>query len=368
MIGTNTTTVNGHLAAWEPLRPCEEASKWFWLILYTSSRRTIPALWVGSVLTFADVTKYSMHKTITAIDDLLTHELVEFDDKREVLRLTKLPDRSMRPHNGKHLRSVWTKFQGVVACDVRNAHVRTLSWLLDDPEHPITPDHGVVWEQTFGTVAVPPQRRRGAKRLLDEDTSTPSQPSLFRTKPTEIVSHPLQTDTHTHTHRDQRSEIRDLSSPISEESKGDANEAVDNLALPIVVSVPVMDDLPWSIEQMLSTIAQHARGRFQASPFDGRLTEALVATVRACERSGVTLADLELAGGWLGSGGLAYRSDLGAAWLARPGNLLDAIAAARAWSGSGKPDLNNRAASRGVPGRRVVPAPLGAHGTGKRRL
>lgn len=359
MIGANMTTIAGDFLRWEPLRRVESfASRWLWLGLYTSGRRAMPGLWQGTELAFADAAKLTIQETVRALDDLLAADLVEYDQGYEVLRLTLFPDRSTRPHNGRHLRSLWTRFQTVADCDVRNSHVRTLQWLLNDPEQPATSDHGTVWDQTFGTITIPSKRRRGVKRLLDHDTSTPIQPSLFPTETAETVTHPHQSDTVSHTHRDQRSEIRDQSSLLPEESKGRANET-----LPIMVPVPRMDDLPFSVEQMLTVLAHPSKGRFAALPFDGRLTEALCATIRTAHQNQVGLDDLRVVGEWMGAGGLAWRSDLGASWIARPGALMDAVAQARAWVAQGRPDPKSRHASR-----RADAAPVGAHGSGRRKL
>lgn len=356
--------MSGSLAMWGPLRECIVTAKWLWVNLYTSSRRAMIGLWQGGTLTFADVAKMRMDETVIALDNLLENELVEFDAKHEVLRLTAFPDRSARPANGSILHSMWTQFKKVPACDVRNAHVRTLRDLLDDSRRPITSDHATAWEQTFGTVVLPAPRRRGVKKFTNDDTSTAVQPGLFAThQPKTESSTPHQTG-HGVPHRLIIDHDPDRSSSLSEKIKSHADEPVDNL--PLMVSVPSMDDLPFSVEVMLATVAAQSGGRFASAPFDGRLTAEMVATIRACERAGATVEDLSLVGTWLAKGGLDYRRDLGPAWVARPGNLLDAIANARAWAAQGKPDLVGTRARQ--PSRRIDPAPLGAHGNGKRVL
>lgn len=360
------TLLSGAIGKWDALRECSIAARWLWVNLYTSSRKAMVGLWQGGVLTFADVAKMTLGETVVALDDLLEHELVEFDKRWEVLRLTKLPDFSGRPPNGSVIHSMWTLFKRVPICDVRNAHVRTLYWLLSESEKLITPDHADAWEKTFGTVQLPAVRRRGVRTFTDSDTSTTSQPGLFveTTNQTEIVTAPHQIGHRVPHGLDLDLDRRSLLL-FSEESKGEANEAVDKIDSVPVVAVPRMDDLPFSVEDMLSTLARDSGGRFIAQPFDGRLTGALCATIRSAHQNQIGLDDLRVVGAWWANGGLAYRSDLGASWLTKPGNLIDAVAQARAWVAQGRPRIR----SGGIAvSKRAEVAPVGAHGSGRRKL
>jgi hypothetical protein len=82
---------------------------------------------------------------------------------------------------------------------------------------------------------------------------------------------------------------------------------------------------------MLEAIAAAAGPRWHGTLVDDRLNPALTAVAHQCAAKGVTLADLNLAGRFLREGGLAYRNDLGASWAAKPGSVLDLVAAARDW-------------------------------------
>lgn len=354
MSNVTFTMLGNEVFSWERLRPVKIVARYFWFALYTSVRRVLPGLWVGGLPTLGDVAKMPPDETIMALDNLLEHELVEYDRKREVLRLTEFPDRTYRPDNGRAIKGLYNRFRCVPDCDIRNAHVETLKWLLDDPTRPAKPDHVAAWEQTFGTVAVPPPRKRGVRRLLDSDTSNPFQVSLFAS-PSATVSQTLVPDTHTDTHRSKIYDLRSSSSD-QEESKPQAKR----LGL-----VPLPSDLPFSVPEMLEAVAAESAGRFAAGPVDERLTDALCATIRACASAEVGVADLRVVGRWLAQGGLAYRTDLGPAWAAKPGELLSALGAARCWEAAGGQPMGHQ--GRRLPAR-VEPAPVGVHGTGRRIL
>jgi hypothetical protein len=176
---------------WEPWTELGASARILWLALYTSAeaKRHIPGLWQGGIPSMADAARMSADDVRMALDQLLERELVEYDPKFRVLRLCELPDAGEYPTNGNVIRSWWTKFNTVPACPVRDAHVRTIAWILDTgskrlrgQEQKVTANHKVAWGETFAAVEVPVSRRRGLRRLADNDTGTPSQPSLFPSK------------------------------------------------------------------------------------------------------------------------------------------------------------------------------------------
>lgn len=367
---TTYTRIGGELPNWAPLRACSPRARWLWIALYLSHRRVIPGLWVAGIPTIADVAKMTPDDTLAGLDELIgDRDLIEYDRNREVLRLTEFPDRGERPMNGSHIRSLFTRFRTVPDCQVRNAHVRTLEWLLQDPYHPPKADHVKAWEETFGLIPVPAPRKRGCRRLLDSDTGTSVQPSLF-TNEGETVSITTKTDTVSPTvsttHRSTIYDPRSLSSSGEESTSrakpGDQEQI--SLPRPQLGLVPLPDDLPFSIGDMLAAIASQSEGRFPDGPMDDRLVDALVATIRACQSSNVQLDDLRLVGRWLANGGLSYRTDLGPVWLARPGNLLDAVGQARVWRERG--ELRMGARGRVVPS--VEPSPSSAFTNGRKVL
>lgn len=170
---------------WEPWTELAAIPRVLWLALYTSAeaKRHVPGLWHGGIPSMADAARLSPDDVILALDALLERELVEYDRKFRVLRLSELPDAGEYPNNGNVLRSWWTRFRTVPVCAVRDTHVKTVAWLCDVGSRRagkvLSPNHQEAWTETFGTIVVPPPRRRGVRRLADSDTSTQAQPSLF---------------------------------------------------------------------------------------------------------------------------------------------------------------------------------------------
>lgn len=364
------TQVGGEVANWPPLRAASLPARWLWLSLYISQRRVLPGLFVAGLPAIADITKMTPDDCLQGLDELIAdRDLLEYDREREVLRMTEFPDRFGRPANGRHIRSWWTRFRAVPACQIRDAHIRTLEWLLDDPVHPPTTDHVKAWTETFGTVPLPVHRHRGVRRLLDSDTSTKVQPGLFQ-KPDEPSATPPNpipyairyTDTHRSTIYDPRS---------SPSSSGSSNAHAESLQQeqispprPQFGLVPLPTDVPFSIVDALACIASGSDGRFAPGPIDDRLVDALSATLSACGKASVTLDDLKVVGRWLAAGGLGYRSDLGPLWIAKPGALLEAVGQARVWRDRGEGRIG--AASRGLPA--ADPAPNSAFTSGRKVL
>ncbi len=164
-----------------------------WLALFTTAeaKRIVPGLWHGSMTSMAEAARMPIDVTVRALDSLLDHDMVEYDHKHRVLRLTKLPDAGEYPSSPTIVTSWWKRFRTVPACAVRDAHVATIRWILDQgalvaPKNRTgkpTAAHEEVWAETFATVQIPPPRRRGMRRLVDTvaDTGTAVQPSLFGT-------------------------------------------------------------------------------------------------------------------------------------------------------------------------------------------
>lgn len=183
---TAFTRLGAGLWTWEPwvaLR-CAEAQL-LWLALYTTSeaRRNAPGLWQGGIPVMAEASNLPPDAVVGGLDRLITRELVEYDPRLRVLRMCSLPDPGEYPANGNGIRSWWTRFGTVPECGVRDAHVTTLRWILDEGarrgQKRVSPQHEQAWEETFGRVHIPSSRRRGVRTLLNSDTSTQAQPSLF---------------------------------------------------------------------------------------------------------------------------------------------------------------------------------------------
>lgn len=183
---TAFTRLGSSIWDWEPWTDLDERCRIFWLALYTSAeaRRNVVGLWHGGIPTMADAARMPADHVVEALDTLLHRGMVEYDRNVRVLRLCELPDAGELPSNGHVIRSWWRKFSTVPACAVRDAHVRTLQWIVQEGFRAAgktpSPHHNDAWASTFGTIVVPEPRRRGMRRLSDPDTSTSVQPSLFR--------------------------------------------------------------------------------------------------------------------------------------------------------------------------------------------
>lgn len=173
---------------WEELVDCDPTTRLLWLGLYSTgeAKRIVPGLWHGGISTMAEASRLPADEVIRCLDKLLERDLAEYDPKLRVLRLTQLPDPGESPTNGNTIRGWWNKFKSVPACQVRDAHVTTLRWIMDEWAREngkaISADHESAWAETFGNpakVQVPPPRKRGVRRLMESDTSNARQPSLF---------------------------------------------------------------------------------------------------------------------------------------------------------------------------------------------
>lgn len=179
------TRVGAGLWSWDPFVDLPPTARCLWLALYTSheAKRIVPGLFHGSIRSMGEAAHLPADETLHALEAMRDREMIEFDPKLRVLRLAMLPDAGESPANGRVIRSWWGRFQTVPACGVRDAHITTLRWIMDawsrESGKPVSADHETAWRETFGQVAIPKSRRRGVRSLLDSDTSTALQPSLF---------------------------------------------------------------------------------------------------------------------------------------------------------------------------------------------
>lgn len=189
------TAVGVQLWNWKPFRDLESlAARMVWLALYTTaeSKRLPPGLWQGSVYALAEASSMRPDDVLVGLDILIDRGMVEYDQGNRLIRLTELPDSHERAMNGKHIRGWWNKFQTLPDCPLRNAHIRTLWWLLE--QEPMTRDHHQAWQETFQTIVVPAARRRGVRTLRQEETA---QRSLFEVRDSSTLPVVLPSEIHT---------------------------------------------------------------------------------------------------------------------------------------------------------------------------
>lgn len=119
----------------------------------------------------------------TALRKLIELEKVEYDSRNALLRLRELPDAGEFPSSHNGIKSWWTKFGTLPDCEVRNAHVRTLWWIIETggtrSRKGVSSKHREAWNETFATIPLPVEKRRGVRSLDESDTGTRVQPSLF---------------------------------------------------------------------------------------------------------------------------------------------------------------------------------------------
>jgi hypothetical protein len=324
---TAFTRLGSSLWDWEPWVELPTAeSRLLWLAFYTSAeaKRHVPGLWQGGFGAMADAARMPVDVVISALDVLITRELVEYDRKFKVLRLCELPDAGEYPTNGKVIRSWWTRFNTVPQCPVRDAHVRTISWILETgskqvrsrTSKDVTVNHLEAWSETFGQIVVPIPRRRGVRSLAESDTGTNVQPSLFpsqasyespvhRNEPgcPQVQSHAVDNSDSVRQLNDingpetlsdrvsDRNRIPDPGSRIPEFSSSDSGSGMvvggerTPTQRPALSLVP-----PYSAAEVL---AEMAKGNWDPA-FDFTLQPALGAMIPAWVAQGVGLADLAL--------------------------------------------------------------------------
>lgn len=334
-----------HIWSWEPFLSLVEDDGYtpdyrarnLWVGLYTSAemRRTCPGLFNGSIGRMAEAARMPGDDARYALDKLLLHDLVEYDDHAYVLRMTHLPDALDGCDNGNVIRGWFGRFKTVPSCVVRDSHIRLLRWMLDETNKLSSKKKGIqgreeAWAETFGTIPLPAIRRRGIRRLIDNGTGTVVQPGLFdapsrasRALPapsepflpaSETVSGPTTEGHLADSSNSSKTLIRetvpepfgnglvriqdqDLGLGKSDPDPGPA--AIENAhRRPALTLVP-----PFAPEQLVAGIVAGMGEGFLRVTQTVRQTlgDALRATIRALDDMGWGVAEVALAGKWLAS-------------------------------------------------------------------
>jgi hypothetical protein len=333
------TRISPRLWSWQPWVSLPTVhARLLWLALYTTpeAKRMPAGLWHGGIGALAEAATMGADDVISSVSTLLDRRLIEYDKANRVIRLTELPDRGERPHNGSVIRGWWTSFKSVPQCAVRDAHVPFLAWLAE----PFTNDHQRAWDDTFATVKTP-KGRVGTRSVTDPTSER--QPDLFQVN---SGSPDTVSDTVSDTVWDPGSGIRDQGSGSEREGGGKK------------------PPLPFTVAELLAALDESSGGRFRGTgPFDRRLGSPITAVIRELDAQGLGMDDVRQVGQWLASGGMSFRDDLGPLWLAKTGNLIDAIAQARMVPSA--PTVKPRPVLRLVA---PAPAPEPAAPGGRRKL
>jgi len=361
------------IATWEPLRRCSAMARWGWISMLSSieMRNCCGGLFPGSVAVFAEASGIPFGEAVSVLDELVEKQLVEHDPLHRIIRFTAFPSRANRPHNGSVLLKWWSGFKQVPQCSTRDRHVSLLRWLCQ----PFSADHQRVWEETFGLVQCVDVKSDTSDTVSDTVSQVPDPPSkqgfLFDSdKSGHRVGH--QGGHH----------LLPLTIPLTPSSSGREHERGSypqagveveddpgDLMLaegtdPGTRTVPLT--VPLTAHAMLNAIAGASGGRFAADFVDRRLLPDLELVARECALAGVTLADLDLAGRFLRSGGLAHRDDLGPAWAVRPGSVMGLVSSARSWRKD--PRRAERTGADAEDDEPTAPRPASAFVTGQRTL
>ncbi len=359
------TRIGANLWDWEPFTALDPEPRNLWLALYTSAqaRRVIPGLWHGGIQTMAESSHRPVDETLKSLDALLDVEMVEFDQKHRVLRMTQLPDAGEFPTSPGILSSWWSKFLLVPQCPVRDAHVSLVRWILDRGAATVkknkarkpSPMHEEIWSTTFGTVAIPLPRRRGMRRLLDADTGTDVQPSLFGgyRDPLRLPLSVLPKALHSGSEQtqDRNKEISHIAIPErvsrpSGEGEGDGDgvlssspdpdqggaggggsgEGSSEVKRPLLTLVPSPAIAPFTVENLLQQLRGAMGGVWEISEDDH---ERLTGEIDGFRRLGYGEPEFALLGDWIRAKGLSPRGaqDL----LECRGQLPGAFSRAMAW-------------------------------------
>lgn len=334
------TRLGSSLWDWEPFTSLDPGPQLLWLALYTSAeaKRIVPGLWQGSITAMADASHKPVDETRCYLDKLLEHDMVEFDVKLRVLRLTQLPDAGESPANPNVLRGWWRKFTTVPACAVRDAHVPLIRWLMDtwsrDAGKPVTHGHEEAWRETFGRIPVPAPRRRGVRRLVDSDTSTSQQPSLFGTVsgslllPPEASSVDNSDAVHKVNHSDNSETVSKPSGSGSGIGSGSGSPEEGGSGGRLLQLVPPSPfRAPDPVDAVLALCERIAGGTWQLAP-ESRERAQLEDQVERLPD-----IDLALLGDWMRDQGHSVRiaQDL----IATPGRLISAMDEATRWRAVG---------------------------------
>ena len=318
------TKVGTTLWTWRPFVELEHShddlvgrcSKYFWIALYTAREaKLVPGLFQGSITTMAESASIPVDDARRYLDRLLEHDLVEIDLRSRLLRLTQLPDPGESPANGKAIRGWWNRFQTMPGCEVRDAHVEVLYWIIHEWSRVngkrISEDHSQAWSETFGRIPMP---KRKAKR------PTYVQTELFNPPKREINY--LDTNTHTNTcwSRNQQDPDTDQDQdqdPRSPEEGGSGGGAPRLRLLP-----PPPHP---QIDALLALLTAVAGGSWQAT---GAHERAFLED--QFER--LPTVDFALLGQWMRSQGGSAAMTVARELVNQPGRLIAAVQEAQRWA------------------------------------
>ena len=342
------------------------------LALYTSSSSKLlcPGLYKGSIATMSEDSGMPPEDVRKGLDDLLEVDLVEYDVKQRLLRLTEFPDTGESPSNGKVIRAWFRGYNSSPACPVRDAHVATLRKLIDDwcreQSKKLSADHENAWADTFGRISVVPRKRvvrRAVQTDLFEPTPDPdpSPDTLSQASPAvdnpcsggsdltkaesndsavpETVSDTVTKGTRSGSGERQRSGSSfsgadpDPATGLPGDHDREAPALPRTVTRPVLTLVPPPTDLA-AAQDILDALAREAGGTFKSRVREG-MQDALCRAISTIAREDRGPPELALVGQQLARAPNLVHGELGdptsklCAWLATTGAYMRALDAAR---------------------------------------
>lgn len=320
---------------WDVVRGFPLDAAWLWGYLNTHRYgQLVPGLLVISTQTLAAERRLEISKLEDALAPLLSEGLVSYDKDAELMRMPMGPVFAPKP-GPTNIKGWYRHWLTVPESVLKAEHVASLRAVVPWGEGK-TPS-ATAWVESFGS--------HGHSVVAD----TNNQIQLFSQVP--------------------RSPIDGGSITPYKKQKQYKDQVEDfSFSLPQTPEPPGPGPLPFTVDELLTRLG--SSGCVATQPFDRRMAPAITAVIRECQTQALTMVDVELVADWLAAGGLAYRDDLGVAWVAKKGALIDAIAQARQWDRGGRQVVGRgRGHANGDVRRgRVDPAPPGAFTKGKQTL
>lgn len=178
------TKIGPGLFSWAPylnLRRTSADAAHLWQVLYMSAQAKLgmPGLWLGGHGAMADAAYMTFDETVKALDVIVAHGMAEYDDRAKVCRLTMLPDKCEAASSPNALRALWTKYQTVPECGVKQRYLELLVWLqlpFQSSKRSEKEGMRLVWDETFGALlASPPLNASAVQAPISRVSSTPQK-------------------------------------------------------------------------------------------------------------------------------------------------------------------------------------------------
>lgn len=317
---------------------------WCWLL---TTQQEIPGLILGGVGTIAEALRIAEPAARKSIGHLQLVEMAQIDAKNRIIRVPEAPEHNA-PGNMNVLEGWWRRWQRQVPdSPLKYRHVESIKAVVDR----------LVREALVGKE--PKKAERWEKSWADSFAKVqsmdqqPVQANLFDLAHLNSCETVPGTVPGTVPSRKQKAESRKQKAEAESRGEGTGEGSAA---------------MPFTIAELLAALAERAKGRVTTSPFPRGLAAPITALIRECEAQGVGLEDARLVGEWIGAGALAFMSEgIGPNWVAKTGNLFDAVGKARGWRDQGRPVIGKQTNVVDIRVGRAEPRPAEAFGPAGRQ-